>query len=289
MKSASPAQVRTRIPDWTTVERVDTSERGSVESVSITITEHKGFEIQLTVASGEELGVDTVGTLLISGGSSNRLLHIGTSEVRSIGLGRVGIIPGGADIIWVKVGARIDDLVNIRVASVVCLFAGRVVASESSAFVDKRLALGCVGSVKRLVLSSSDELAVGVVVRKLNVGLVLDRLIVETIVDAKSNEVDLLTSNTAAVNGLVLGLNVVGKLGAVVTTVTFSEDTEIAALILRELCKERLKELPNKGSYNLVINKSSHRSGKNPVLPAVTVEVTVSVPYENPVPMGWST
>lgn len=230
-------------------------ERAGIYSI-ISWSEHGNgpADMKLTVTSGKELGVDTVRTLLVSSSSTNRLLNIGTGKVGGVGLGRVGIIPRGADVVRVKVGARVDDLVNVGVAGVVGLLAVGVISGEAGALVDEGLAARRVGLVEGRVLGGRDELAVRVVVGKLNVGLVLDRLVVETVVDSQSDEVELLARDAAAVNGLVLRLNVVGELGAVVTAVALGEDAKVTALILRELSKEGLEELPDKGSCVTLIN-----------------------------------
>lgn len=115
-----------------------------------------------------------------------------------------------------------------------------------------------------LVLAESDELVVGVVVSKDRVlfldvsrelesklslevshSLVLQKRVNPSVVDPKSDQVDLLAVNSAGFDGTVLGLKVLCKLGTVMTTVRLGEEGEVAALVGGEGSIEILEELPN--------------------------------------------
>lgn len=90
----------------------------------------------------------------------------------------------------------------------------------------------------------------------MDVSLVLNLLVVETIVDTQGDEIDLFTLDTTTCNSLVLCLDVVGKLRTVVTTITLSEDTKVATFVLRELSQECLEEFPNERSCELLLDNA---------------------------------
>lgn len=119
------------------------------------------------------------------------------------------------------------------------------------------------------------DLLVGVVIAEVNVGFLLDCRIDPAVVDAESDNVDVLAGHGSGVDGGVLLLNVRGKFRAVVATVGLTsisfyfhflideinehdaaylgKDGKITAFVFWELRVERLQQFPD-------VRRSGHRA-----------------------------
>lgn len=97
--------------------------------------------IRLTIAGGEELRIDIVGTLLVRGSRTDSLLDISPCKVRRICLWWVGVVATGAHIVRIEISRIIDHLVDIVGTSVVGRLTRSVCTSKTNTFCKQRSAL----------------------------------------------------------------------------------------------------------------------------------------------------
>ena len=94
-----------------------------------------------------------------------------------------------------------------------------VVGARVLALLGGRVALILVGVHVFLALAPADQLAVGVVVAEIDVGLLLDTGVIPAIVDAEGDDVDLLAFNGTGLDSRVLLFDVMRELGTVVAAI----------------------------------------------------------------------
>lgn len=151
----------------------------------------------------------------------------------------VGVVGGGADVVDVEVAGLGEGAFDAVVAGVDAVDAVGVGAC-ALALGQGRGALGVVGVEVGVVLGLGDEGVVAVVEAEVDVGLFLERGVEPAVVDAESDEVDVLACDALCVDGGVLFFEVVGEFRPVVAAVRFGEDSEVAVFVLWELGVEGL-------------------------------------------------
>ena len=207
------------------------------------------------VARGGEFLVGPVGAFRVGRLGADGLDDVGVREVGGVGLGGVRVRARGADVVDVEIVGGVaavgfgggQGALDGVVAGIVG--GGAVgVGARGLALGERGGAVGGVGVEVGGMLRGGDEGFVGVGVREVDIGLLLQGRVEPTVVDAQSDELDLLAFDGAGGDFGVLGFEVVGELGAVVTAVGFGEDAEVAVFILGELGVESLDEGPDVGS-----------------------------------------
>lgn len=90
------------------------------------------------------------------------------------------------------------------------------------------------------MLGGSDDGLIGIVVGEIHVCLLLDGGIVPAIIDTQRYQIDVVTLHAAGLDGRVLRFEIAGKLGPVMSSIGFRENSKVATLVLGKLCVEGL-------------------------------------------------
>ena len=98
----------------------------------------------------------------------------------------------------------------------------------------------CIGIGELCVLGCRDDGLVGVVVREIDIGLLLNGSIVPAVIDTQGYEIDVVTLHAAGLYGRILRFEIASELRPIMPSIGFREDSKVARLILWELCVEGL-------------------------------------------------
>lgn len=180
----------------------------------------------ITIACGGELVVWGIGTLGICGFGTNCTSDGWLEEIARVGLRWIGVRARLANVIDIKVvsgnasisRSSAERPLNVIITGIVCSLAGGV-GSRGFARVESRDALAVVGVGVGGVLRSSDDGLVGIVIGEVDVGLVLERRVKPSVVDAEGNQLDVLAFHGTTRYGGVLLLKIVGEFWTVVSSV----------------------------------------------------------------------
>ena len=178
-------------------------------------------------------------------------------------LGQVGRVGGW----WVRVVGWLADVIDVEVVTGFAAVGSGLgewvfdsVRADGVRILAVGVGAGCValgeswgavvgvGIHQARVLVSGDEGLVGIVKSKVNISFLLEGSVEPAVVDAQSDELDVLAFDAAGGDGGVLLVDVVGEFGAVVAAVGLGEDAEVAVLVLGELGVEGLEKGPDVGS-----------------------------------------
>ena len=189
-----------------------------MESSRVSLLDNRENRKKHTISRRREPPVGTAGAILVLRLGTDLLLDLWVGQIVLVRVGRVGVVGWCADVVDVEVAAVADGVLDPHRAG---LAGGRaqVIVLVLETFLQGGEAVALKDFIVAVTVGLVDELAVGVVEGEVNVGLLLDLGIKEAVVDAQSDQVDLLSLDGAGRDLLVLVLDVVGKARSIVATV----------------------------------------------------------------------
>ena len=95
------------------------------------------------------------------------------------------------------------------------------------------------------MLGCGDDGLVGIVVGEVDISLLLNGGVVPAVVDAQGYESDVVTLDGAGLDCCILRFKIASKLRPIMSSIGFGEDSEVATLVLGELCVEGLQQCPD--------------------------------------------
>lgn len=169
---ASPAQINTVIPESMTCDKVGKNDRPPVW-FGQPLFHVKRVISQLTITTGDELGVGRIRAFSISCLGADGLHHSRRLQIRQVCFRRERVILGASDVVDIKAGERLQGTLDGRAAHVVGVATGGIITSQSCALGKRWYALLLVGGDVCAILLRGDELLVRVVGGVVDVVLVL--------------------------------------------------------------------------------------------------------------------